>query len=99
MTRETPFLYVDDAGKYRVFLPALRHNTSGTTWDSGQPGLVGVDQHDFYIAKPGDSALKINLELALGKNLILTPGRLPPRRAAGRDPQEHGRCSASACRA
>jgi hypothetical protein len=73
VTREAPFLYVDDAGKYRVFLPALRHDTSGTTWDHGQPGS-SVSISTFYIAKPGDSAMKLNLELALGKNLVITPG-------------------------
>ncbi|MFC0554326.1 hypothetical protein ACFFHJ_25870 [Planotetraspora thailandica] len=75
VTREKPYLYVDDAGRYRVFLPALRHNTSGTTWDAGQQqqgSSVSID--DFYIAKPGDSAAKINLALLLGKNLLLTPG-------------------------
>ncbi len=73
VTREAPFLYVDNAGNYRVFLPALRHNTSGTTWDHGQPGR-SVSISTFYIAKPGDSAGRLNLELALGKNLIFTPG-------------------------
>jgi hypothetical protein len=75
VTREKPYLYVDDAGRYRVFLPALRHDTSGTTWDGGQQeqgSSVSID--DFYIAKPGDSAAKINLALLLGKNLLLTPG-------------------------
>ncbi len=73
VTREAPFLYVDDHDKFRVFLPALRHDSSGTTWDNGQPGS-SAPISSFYIAKPGDSALKLNLELALGKNLIVTPG-------------------------
>ena len=74
VTREKPFLYVDDAGRYRVFLPALAHNTSGTTWSGGTQAGSSVSIGDFYIAKPSDSALKLNVELALGKHLLLTPG-------------------------
>ena len=29
---------------------------------------------DFYLAKPGDSVQRINLQLAQGKHLLLTPG-------------------------
>ena len=32
VTREKPFLYVDGAGKYSVFVPALQRNSSGITW-------------------------------------------------------------------
>ncbi|HEU0237690.1 MAG TPA: adenylyl cyclase [Micromonosporaceae bacterium] len=74
VTREKPFLYVDDGGRFRVFVPALRHNTSGTTWSSGSQQGTSVSIGDFFIAKPTDSALKINLAVALGKHLLLTPG-------------------------
>ena len=37
------------------------------------PGRT-IPLHDFYVARPGDSVLKINLALALGKHLLLTPG-------------------------
>ncbi|HKE67118.1 MAG TPA: adenylyl cyclase, partial [Micromonosporaceae bacterium] len=74
VTREKPFLYVDDGGAFRVFVPALRHNTSGTTWSSGSQQGTSVSIGDFFIAKPTDSALKINLAMALGKHLLLTPG-------------------------
>ena len=33
--REKPYLYVDGAGKYCVFVPALETNTRGVTWASG----------------------------------------------------------------
>src|SRR5262245_25905053 len=74
VTREKPFLFVDSGGAFRVFLPAVRHNTSGTTWGTGdQPGTsVSID--DFFIAKPTDGASKINAALAQGKHLLLTPG-------------------------
>jgi hypothetical protein len=74
VTREKPFLYVDDAGRFRVFVSALRHNTSGTTWANGPTEGSSVSINDFFIAKPSDSALKINLALAFGKHLLLTPG-------------------------
>jgi hypothetical protein len=75
VSREKPFLYVDDSGSYRVFVPALRHNTSGITWAAGQQQAgSSLPIKDFFIAKPTDGARKINLALALGKHLLLTPG-------------------------
>src|SRR3954469_6084454 len=35
VTRERPFLRLDGAGRYEVFVPALRHDSSGTTWAGG----------------------------------------------------------------
>ncbi|WP_436843551.1 coagulation factor 5/8 type domain-containing protein, partial [Streptomyces hundungensis] len=74
VTREKPFLYVDGAGAYKVFVPAVRTNTQGTTWAGGnQPGSsLGIDT--FFIVKPGASATDINQALAQGKNLLFTPG-------------------------
>jgi hypothetical protein len=75
VTREKPYLYVDEDGDYRVFLPALRHDTAGTSWGAGTstPG-TSVSLDSFFIAKPSHRAWEINLALALGKNLLLTPG-------------------------
>ncbi|WP_370950201.1 RICIN domain-containing protein [Amycolatopsis sp. cg5] len=72
--REKPFLYVDNAGAYKVFVPSLKTNASGTTWANGTaPGSsLPIDQ--FFIAKPGMSAATINAALASGKNLLFTPG-------------------------
>jgi hypothetical protein len=74
VTREEPFLYADSAGKFKVFVPALQKNSSGTTWGNGPAPGSSIPITDFFIAKPTDSAATINLALALGKNLILTPG-------------------------
>ncbi|WP_440098237.1 adenylyl cyclase [Streptosporangium sp. H16] len=74
VTREKPFLYVDDAGAYRVFVPALRRDTSGTTWADGQQQGSSLPIRDFFIAKPTDSASRINQQLSRGKHLLLTPG-------------------------
>ncbi|MEU6447392.1 RICIN domain-containing protein [Streptomyces sp. NPDC046979] len=72
--REKPFLYVDDAGAYRVFVPALRANSTATTWANGNAAgsSLGIDQ--FYVVKPGATAAQINAALAEGKNLLVTPG-------------------------
>jgi hypothetical protein len=75
VTREKPYLYVDAAGKYRVFVPALRHDTSATTWGAGQAEQgSSIAIRDFFIAKPTDSVRTINHALAMGKHLLLTPG-------------------------
>ncbi|WP_328606988.1 RICIN domain-containing protein [Amycolatopsis sp. NBC_00345] len=74
VVREKPFLYIDDAGNYQVFVPSVRTNTSGTSWANGAaPGSsLPIDQ--FYIAKPGATAADLNAALAAGKNLLITPG-------------------------
>ena len=74
VTREAPYLYVDAAGNYRVFVPSVQHNTSGTTWASGPTPGASIPIDHFFIARPIDSVEKINDQLADGKNLILTPG-------------------------
>src|SRR5690348_1531173 len=72
--REAPYLYVDTAGRYNVFLPAVQHNTTGPSWSSGPtPGAaISIDQ--FFVASPADSGATINAHLHRGQNLILTPG-------------------------
>jgi hypothetical protein len=74
VTREAPFLYLDASGKYRVFAPNVRRNSSGTSWGSGQAAGRSIPIDRFFIAKPGDSVNAINEALGRGKNLILTPG-------------------------
>ncbi len=74
VTREKPFLYVDSSGNYNVFVPALRHNSLGTTWSGGPAAGTSIPIDQFFVAKPTDSAKEINTALAEGQNLILTPG-------------------------
>jgi hypothetical protein len=72
-SREKPYLYLD-GGSYRVFVPAPRTDSSGTTWaDSPTPGR-SIPLSDFYVARPSDSVQTINSQLARGRNLLLTPG-------------------------
>ncbi|WP_410585052.1 RICIN domain-containing protein [Amycolatopsis sp. lyj-108] len=73
VVREKPFLYVDNAGAYQVFVPAKRTNASGITWGTGQPGS-SLPISRFFIAKPGTTASQINAALAAGKDLLITPG-------------------------
>ena len=41
VTREAPYLYQDARGNYNVFVPAVQHSSSGTTWANGaDAGLV-----------------------------------------------------------
>jgi hypothetical protein len=74
VSRERPFLYVDSDGRYRVFVPATRTDSSGATWRNGPTPGRSLPLSDFYLAKPSDSIAKINSQLARGKNLLLTPG-------------------------
>ncbi|MBO3750060.1 adenylyl cyclase [Streptosporangiaceae bacterium NEAU-GS5] len=74
LSREKPYLFLDAKGKYNVRVPEAKKNTSGITWGAGlTPGRT-IPLSDFYVAKPTDSVQTINLALALGKNLLLTPG-------------------------
>lgn len=72
--REKPFLCVDKAGGYQVFVPALRRNASGTTWHNKTPEGTTLPLSQFFIVKPGMTATSMNGALAQGKNLLVTPG-------------------------
>ena len=74
VTREAPFLYVDPEGSYNVFVPAVQHNSVGTTWGSGPAAGSSIPLKRFFVAHPSDSARTINRQLAGGKNLLFTPG-------------------------
>ena len=73
--REKPFLYVED-GEYRVFVPALRKDAVGPSWEEDDmgPGTSLSLADDFYVASPSDSAAFINKRIAAGKSIYFTPG-------------------------
>ncbi|HEY0716025.1 MAG TPA: glycosyl hydrolase family 28-related protein [Streptosporangiaceae bacterium] len=73
-TQEEPFLQTSSSGAYSVFVPALRQNSSGPSWTSGTTAGTSLPISKFFIATPGTPVLAIDLALALGKDLILTPG-------------------------
>ena len=78
-SQEKPFLFIDDDGEYRIFVPTLQENTSGVSWGEGKANdgmgegkIMSLD--DFYIAKEGDTAKTINEQLEAEKNIFFTPG-------------------------
>ncbi|WP_406005824.1 coagulation factor 5/8 type domain-containing protein [Streptomyces sp. NBC_00637] len=74
VSREKPFLYVDGAGAFRVFLPAKRTDARGVSWGNGTPRGSSLPLSRFYVAKPGVTAATLDQALAQGLNLLLTPG-------------------------
>lgn len=74
VTREKPFLYVDSAGAYQVFVPSVRTNSTATSWASGSPAGTSLPLDQFFVVKPGATAAQMNAALAAGKNLLVTPG-------------------------
>jgi hypothetical protein len=74
VTREAPFLYLDSAGGYNVFVPAVQRDSAGPTWAAGPAPGTTVAISKFFIASPVDSAATINGALSRGQDLLLTPG-------------------------
>lgn len=73
-SKEKPYMYIDANGAYNIFVPSVRHNSVGTTWDGKQTPGKSISLDQFFIAKPTDSAATINAALSKGKHLIFTPG-------------------------
>ena len=81
VTEEAPFLYMGSDGALNAYVPAVQHNTSGPAWAAGpataatppEPGS-SLPLRSFLVASPSTPVFAINLALALGKNLLLTPG-------------------------
>ncbi len=74
LSREKPYLYVDDNGKWMVRVPSADTDTRGISWDEGMTAGRSIPLSEFYVADPDDPVKRINRELARGKQLILTPG-------------------------
>jgi hypothetical protein len=74
ITEEEPFLQVNAAGSYSVFVPAVQTNSSGTSWQNAPAPGTALPIGRFLIADPSTPVKTINGALALGLNLILTPG-------------------------
>ncbi|MDR7271121.1 hypothetical protein J2X20_003779 [Pelomonas saccharophila] len=75
VVREKPWLFIDAKGGYAVRVPALKRDSAGISWAKGAftPGkTLTIDK--FFIARPGDTAAKLNAQLAAGKHLLFTPG-------------------------
>ncbi|MFG6485363.1 hypothetical protein ACG04R_01695 [Roseateles sp. BYS78W] len=75
LVREKPYLFVDKDGAYAVRVPALKRDSAGVSWAHGaaEPGRT-LPLGRFFIARPGDTAARLNAQLAAGRHLLLTPG-------------------------
>lgn len=72
--REKPFLIYDEKEGFMVFVPELRTEAAGISWQQGAAGEK-IPLSEFYIAKPEtDTAQTLNEALRKGKHLLLTPG-------------------------
>ncbi len=74
VSEEPPFLTADASGKWSVFVPAVQTNSVGPTYTSGSEPGTSIPLSRFFIASPSTPVAAIDVALALGKNLILTPG-------------------------
>jgi hypothetical protein len=74
LSREKPYLFVDEDGNYNVRVPSAQTNSSDVSWADGMTPGRTIPLRDFFVAKPSDPLPKINSALASGMNLLLTPG-------------------------
>ncbi len=73
--REKPFLCVDQAGGYQIFVPALRRDARGVSWADNKTAGESVPISRFHIAQPATAtAANLNAALTDGKHLLFTPG-------------------------
>jgi hypothetical protein len=73
-TEEEPFLTADSGGKFSVFVPSAQQSSSGPNFLTGAEAGSSLPQSSFFVANPSTSVAAIDVALALGKNLVLTPG-------------------------
>ena len=74
VSEEPPFLTVDAAGNYTVFVPAVQRDSVGPNYEAGTEAGTSIPISRFFVADPGTSVTAINAALARGRNLLLTPG-------------------------
>ena len=74
--REKPFLFIDNDGEYKVFVPAWQKDRVGVSWSATDMGKGKIQDllTDWYVAKEGDTDVEINNALKSGKNIFFTPG-------------------------
>jgi hypothetical protein len=74
LSKEKPYLYIDDSGNWAVFVPSAQRDSVGTSWADGHTPGTSLPLSSFFVAKPSDSVQAINNALSKGQNLLLTPG-------------------------
>ena len=76
VVREKPFLFLEGE-RFKVFVGALRRNSTGPSWSPGRMGEGKVLDlaETFYVARPATAtAQKLNAALDAGKHVLFTPG-------------------------
>jgi hypothetical protein len=73
-SREAPFLVALPSRGYGVFVPAVQNESAGPSWVDHPTSGTLIPLSKFFIAKPTDSAMRINTELRSGRHLLLEPG-------------------------
>ena len=73
VVREKPFLCVGPGGDWTIFVPALRRDVAGVSWDQAPAGRH-LPLDEVLIADPTTPVATINRALAAGRHLLLTPG-------------------------
>ncbi len=74
LSREKPFLFLNEQGQTYVHVPSAQRGTRGITWANGMTPGRSLPLSEFFVAKPTDSVQAMNNALARGYNLLLTPG-------------------------
>ncbi|WP_333572114.1 adenylyl cyclase [Sphingomonas sp.] len=74
LLREKPFLQIDEAGRWSVFVPALRRDSVGHSWAQGSTAGSALPIAHFFLARPEMDAATLNAALARGQHLLFTPG-------------------------
>jgi hypothetical protein len=73
-TQEEPYLYTDSSGRLSVFVPSVQSASSGPSWANGDTPGYSLPLSSFFVVTPATSVTAINVALALGRDLLLTPG-------------------------
>jgi hypothetical protein len=74
VTQEAPYLYLDSSGNYTVFVPSVRTASSGPSWSGGSTAGTSLSLNTFYVVNAASTVAQINAALAVGDNLLFTPG-------------------------
>ena len=73
--QEKPFLVLDEKKGYGVYVPEMKKNSTGISWEGEQAGIFIPLENNFYIAKEGiDTAETLQTALNAGKHILFTPG-------------------------
>jgi hypothetical protein len=55
-----------------VFVPAVRHDSSGTTWGNGPAAGTSISVDRFYVARPSARAFEVSVQPNVRLHDILT---------------------------